>query len=91
MAEPWHLEGFGNRLDEWIDVEGPGDWLRMLVGNWVLSRIDDPYGGLRRESHFDNLWFGVMRIWFAELHPLALIYAVSGSAMISATLRIPKP
>ena len=39
----------------------------------------------------DNLWFGVMRIGFAELHPLALIYAVSGSAMISATLRIPKP
>ena len=60
MAEPWHLEGFGNRLDEWIDVEGPGDWLRMLVGNWVLSRIDDPYGGLRREPHFDNLWFGVI-------------------------------
>ena len=39
----------------------------------------------------DNLWFGVMRIGFAELHPLSLIYAVSGSAMISATLRIPKP
>ena len=27
----------------------------------------------------------------ALLHPLALIYAASGSAMISATLRIPKP
>jgi CDP-diacylglycerol---serine O-phosphatidyltransferase len=39
----------------------------------------------------DNLWFGVVRIGFAELHPLALIYALSGSAMISATLRIPKP
>jgi hypothetical protein len=25
------------------------------------------------------------------LHPLALIYAASGSAMISATLRVPKP
>jgi CDP-diacylglycerol--serine O-phosphatidyltransferase len=39
----------------------------------------------------DNLWFGSMRIAFAELHPLAIIYAISGSAMISATLRIPKP
>jgi CDP-diacylglycerol---serine O-phosphatidyltransferase len=39
----------------------------------------------------DNLWFGSMRIGAATLHPLALMYAVSGSAMISATLRIPKP
>ena len=39
----------------------------------------------------DNLWFGVTRIGPAELHPLALMFALSGSAMISATLRIPKP
>jgi CDP-diacylglycerol--serine O-phosphatidyltransferase len=39
----------------------------------------------------DRLWFGVIRLGPAELHPLALIYAISGSAMISATLRIPKP
>ena len=34
---------------------------------------------------------GEMKIGFALLHPLTLIYALSGSAMISATLRIPKP
>ena len=39
----------------------------------------------------DNLWFGLMRLGGATLHPLALMYAASGSAMISATLRIPKP
>ena len=39
----------------------------------------------------DNLWFGSMRIAFAELHPLSIIYGISGSAMISATLRVPKP
>jgi CDP-diacylglycerol--serine O-phosphatidyltransferase len=39
----------------------------------------------------DRLWFGVIRLGPAELHPLALIYGLSGSAMISATLRIPKP
>jgi CDP-diacylglycerol---serine O-phosphatidyltransferase len=38
----------------------------------------------------DALWFGSTRIGPAELHPLALIYAASGSAMISATLRVPK-
>ena len=38
-----------------------------------------------------NLWFGVYQIGPALLHPLTLIYGASGSAMISATLRIPKP
>ena len=32
-----------------------------------------------------------VRIGPATLHPLTLLYAASGSAMISATLRIPKP
>jgi CDP-diacylglycerol---serine O-phosphatidyltransferase len=39
----------------------------------------------------DRLWLGVLQIGPAELHLLALIYGISGSAMISATLRIPKP
>ena len=39
----------------------------------------------------DAMWFGFMRFGGATLHPLALMYAASGSAMISATLRIPKP
>ena len=44
------------------------------------------------ENAIDSaLWLGVHRIGPAALHPLTLIYAISGSAMISATLRIPKP
>ena len=39
----------------------------------------------------DDIWFGSMRLGPATLHPLALMYGVSGSAMVSATLRIPKP
>jgi CDP-diacylglycerol--serine O-phosphatidyltransferase len=39
----------------------------------------------------EALWFGAYRIGPALLHPLALVYVASGSAMISATLRIPKP
>ena len=52
--------------------------LILGVAQW-LGRVDD------------SLWFGVYHIGPALLHPLALIYAASGSAMISATLRIPKP
>lgn len=38
----------------------------------------------------ESLWLGVTRVGFALLHPLAFIYAASGSLMIS-TIRIPKP
>ena len=39
----------------------------------------------------EALWLGAYQIGPALLHPLVLIYGASGSAMISATLRIPKP
>jgi CDP-diacylglycerol--serine O-phosphatidyltransferase len=39
----------------------------------------------------EAVWFGVVRVGPATLHPLVLIYVASGSAMISATLRVPKP
>jgi CDP-diacylglycerol--serine O-phosphatidyltransferase len=39
----------------------------------------------------DALWFGEVRLGPWLLHPLVLIYALSGSLMISKTLRIPKP
>jgi CDP-diacylglycerol--serine O-phosphatidyltransferase len=38
----------------------------------------------------ETLWLGAVRMGPATLHPLSLVYALSGSAMISATLRIPK-
>jgi CDP-diacylglycerol--serine O-phosphatidyltransferase len=45
---------------------------------------------LLQERTDAQLWFGVTQLGPALLHPLVLIYALSGSAMISATLRIPK-
>jgi CDP-diacylglycerol--serine O-phosphatidyltransferase len=38
----------------------------------------------------DNLLFGVVHLGPVVFHPLVLLYAASGSAMISKTLRIPK-
>jgi len=49
----------------------------FLAVAFYLGRIDD------------TLWLGVRKIGFALMHPLTLIYAASGSAMIS-TVRIPK-
>jgi CDP-diacylglycerol--serine O-phosphatidyltransferase len=52
--------------------------------------------GLLGAAFYENaineaLWLGVYRLGPATIHPLTLIYALSGSAMISATLRVPKP
>jgi CDP-diacylglycerol--serine O-phosphatidyltransferase len=39
----------------------------------------------------DRIWLGSVTIGPATLHPLVALYALSGSAMMSARLRIPKP
>jgi CDP-diacylglycerol--serine O-phosphatidyltransferase len=51
----------------------------LLGAAFQLGRVDDA------------LWFGARHVGFALLHPLTLVYVASGSAMISATLRVPKP
>jgi CDP-diacylglycerol---serine O-phosphatidyltransferase len=38
-----------------------------------------------------DLWGGMIQLGPWQLHPLVLVYALSGSLMISKTLRIPKP
>jgi CDP-diacylglycerol--serine O-phosphatidyltransferase len=54
-----------------------------IVAMWgvafAIGRIDE------------SLWLGAHRVGPALLHPLSVLYAASGSAMISGTLRIPKP
>jgi CDP-diacylglycerol--serine O-phosphatidyltransferase len=37
-----------------------------------------------------DLWFGVVHLGPWQLHPLVLVFALSGSLMISKTLKIPK-
>ena len=39
----------------------------------------------------DALWLGEWQVGPATLHPRSLVYALSGTLMISRTLRIPKP
>ena len=51
----------------------------LLGAAFLLGRVEEQF------------WFGSLRIGPGQLHPLTLVYGLSGSAMISATLRIPKP
>lgn len=58
MPTQWRQLGFAERLDEWIVTEAPDDHLRRTVTAWTLTRLDDPYEAMRRQSGFANLWFG---------------------------------
>jgi CDP-diacylglycerol--serine O-phosphatidyltransferase len=55
----------------------------LLVGVLALALLQDRHG--------DTLWLGVLDAGPLQWHPLSLLYAISGSLMISKTLRIPKP
>jgi CDP-diacylglycerol--serine O-phosphatidyltransferase len=39
----------------------------------------------------EAIWLGAIQLGPWVLHPLVLVFALSGSLMISKTLRIPKP
>jgi CDP-diacylglycerol--serine O-phosphatidyltransferase len=39
----------------------------------------------------ENFWFGQILVGSGKFHYWSLLYVLSGSAMISATLRVPKP
>ena len=54
----------------------------LLTGVLVLAGWQDRLG--------ERLYWGVWTIGQWELHPLALLFVLSGSLMISKTLRIPK-
>jgi CDP-diacylglycerol--serine O-phosphatidyltransferase len=55
----------------------------VIVGVLALAfRLGDIDGAL---------WLGSHRIATGTFHPLVLMYVASGTAMISATLRVPKP
>lgn len=57
-SRPWFLENFLERLDQWVELEGPPEQIRLAATAWIMTRLDDPYLGVRREPGFDNLWFG---------------------------------
>jgi CDP-diacylglycerol--serine O-phosphatidyltransferase len=64
---------------EWTPIPTSILIVALLGVAVMLGRIDE------------QIWFGAVKLGPAVLHPLALVYGASGSAMISATLKIPKP
>jgi hypothetical protein len=57
-VQPWALENFIERFDAWVGLESSSDDLRFVVLEWIFTRRDDPYQGVKWKTGFDNLWFG---------------------------------
>lgn len=55
----------------------------LLVSMWMVAFSTGAIG--------DEVWLGVVNLGPGEWHPLSLAYALSGTGMVTATLRIPKP
>jgi len=57
-VRPWTLENFLERFDAWAELQCPTQDLRCIVMNWIMTRDEDPYQGVRREGGHPNLWVG---------------------------------
>jgi hypothetical protein len=60
VTTPYELRGFLERFDEWVEQDEPDGQLRIAVLDWIFSRAEHPYQGVRREPNFANLWFGAV-------------------------------
>ncbi len=58
--QPWILQDFLPRLDEWVQQEQPLDELRVHVLDWIFTRMRDPYADARRVSGFADYWHAVV-------------------------------
>jgi hypothetical protein len=60
VTTPYILVGFNDAFGAWVRQERPAPDLQRLVFDWIYTRYDDPYQGVRRERGFPNLWYGAV-------------------------------
>lgn len=52
----WRLTEFDQRFEAWLARDNPTPDLSAAVAAWMLTRMEDPYEGAKREPGFPNLW-----------------------------------
>lgn len=75
------------------ELSAGGDKVKYYQGTPIptsLALVLVLFIAWRTGAVHEGLWFGALRLG-ATFHPLALIYALSGTLMISTNLKIPKP
>lgn len=75
------------------ELSGGGDKVKYFEGTPIptsLLIVGLLFAAALSGAVRDTLWFGVLKLAGFSIHPLVLVFALSGSLMISR-LRIPKP
>jgi hypothetical protein len=94
-AGGWNLSDFDEQLDLWQELAKPSDDVRLLVTAWVLSRIEDPYQGLRREPDgHPQLWFGMApgsRRGYGAVYCSCLIFEQTGTVRCNSITTLSWP
>ena len=75
------LSGGGDKVKYFEGTPIPSSLLLVML--IAIAAVNGAIG--------NRLWFGVTDIGPGQFHPLVLMFALSGSLMISRTLHIPKP
>ena len=87
---------FDRQGDLWLGTAGRGlvQWRGYSRwSNWSAApgqAAEEVWSFLDGDDGPD-LWLGMVQLGPWQFHPLVLMFALSGSLMISKTLRIPKP
>jgi hypothetical protein len=62
----WNLTNLDVHLELWQQICDPPQDVRLIVAEWLMSRLEDPYEGMRHEDvntdgqGHPNLWSGVV-------------------------------
>src|SRR5262249_26810015 len=76
----WTLQGFDERLEAWISLDQPDEALRFAVLQWLFTRMEDPYGGVRRARELPDLWYGVVPDSLRDDHVVVCSYWINERA-----------
>lgn len=54
---PWRIEQVDACLDRWHQIDNPSPDLQVIVADWLMTRIVDPYEGATADADQPDLWF----------------------------------
>ncbi|MGH3938179.1 MAG: hypothetical protein ACRDTG_06025 [Pseudonocardiaceae bacterium] len=57
---PWRIEQVDICLDRWHHIDNPDPDLQVLVADWLMTRMADPYEGATPDADQPDLWFAAV-------------------------------
>jgi hypothetical protein len=71
---PYRLSNFLEAFDDWTLTESPPQDVRLAVLDWIFTREETPYKGVKREAGHGNLWWGAVPETQHQGHQVVCVY-----------------